>query len=563
MSLRCSYDDKKRRHDDGTRQSVTRAGRRDEPTGAKGDISVPKSDSRSRAQGPSVAEVSSDIPKLPHNLEAERSILGAILLDDRCFKIAAAKAQPDDFFIREHRLVFIAMWELARRGDPIDPVTVSEELAHSDELANLGGIGYISQLADGLPRITNVEHYARIVKEKSAIRFLLHSAAALQERALDPTTEAEDLIPLVQAMTAAIEVPTRTDSTLTIPDMSEDVLDGRLGDICQARMSGLPLSYAWVSLVAVGGTMVPVSPHVRTNLFTCNVGPIGTGKSQAIERALGTLGLGKPQLENTLAGSFEGLSEKLDVGGDARLLSPDELGHLLTKAKIDGASFPFVLNSAYYKDEFDVTAARGKKIHVHCRLGIIGGIVEDKFSSLFGAATTGGLYDRFIFGRCPSPYEFRYRPFEGPPENTEPCPVTIAADVWELRDTWLKEIHGLSPRCAELTIRVATIAAAFSGRSILYAKAIEKSGRAFAEYQARMRAAFRPNPGENTDAQCAWDVRSYLAEHPGWNPKRTVYRAVNAHRHGPAAFERAISAMVAGGEIDVKPGRPVCIRVVE
>lgn len=528
-----------------------------------------KSNNLSRAQNSpvaevtSIAEVSSVAPKLPHSLEAERSVLGAILLDDRCFKIAAERIQADDFYFAPHRLIFKAMSELARRGEPIDAITSSEELTENDAINNLGGIGYISQLAADLPKITNVARYAEILKEKSALRFLIHSAAAVQERALAPKAETADLIPLVQAMSAAIEAPTRTDSTLTIPDMPADVLDGRLGEICQARMSGLPISYAWVSLVTVAGTMVPPSPHARTNLFTCNAGPIGTGKSQAIERAVGTLGLAKPQLENTLAGSFEGLSEKLDVAGDARLLSPDELGHLLTKAKIDGASFPFVLNSAYYKDEFDVTAARGKKIHVHCRLGIIGGIVEDKFSSLFGAATSGGLYDRFLFGRCPSPYEFRFRPFEGPPENTQPCAVAIAGDIWELRDTWLKEIHGLSPRCAELTIRVATIAAAFSGRSILYAKHIEKSGRAFAEYQARMRAAFRPNPGENTDAQCAWDVRSYLAEHAGWNPKRTVYRAVNAHRHGPAAFERAISAMVAGGEIDVKPGRPVCIRVVE
>jgi hypothetical protein len=135
--------------------------------------------------------------------------------------------------------------------------------------------------------------------------------------------------------------------------------------------------------------------------------------------------------------------------------------------------------------------------------------------------------------------------------------------VWELKTTWLKEIPGLTARTAELAIRVSGIAAAFSGRSILYAKYIEKTGRAFAEYQTRVRAAFRPNPGENTDAQCAWDIRAWLGEHLGWNTKRKLYRGISAYRFGPAAFERSISAMLVGGELDADSSRPARIRLVE
>ena len=245
------------------------------------------------------------------------------------------------------------------------------------------------------------------------------------------------------------------------------------------------------------------------------------------------------------------------------MLFPDELGHLLVKAQIDGASFPYVLNSAFYEDEFDITAARSKQIHVHCRLSIVGGIVENKFPELFGSATTGGLYDRFIFGRCPQPFQYDYRPFEGGAEITEPCPVSIAGDVWELKTAWLREIPGLTPRCAELAIRAAVIAASFSGRTVLYARHIEVSGRAFAEYQMRMRHVLKPNPGENTDARCAVAILAALDEKPGWNLKRDVSRKIHADRRfGPSAFERTVSSLAAGAEIDLDAKRPARIRRV-
>jgi hypothetical protein len=498
---------------------------------------------------------------LPHALEAERSTLGGILLDDRAFKVVNEKLQEDDYFIPQHKVLYREFVQIDRRGSPIDITTVIESLRADEGLEAAGGEKYISGLADGLPRITNVGFYADLVKQKSVLRSVIFSAAALHARALDPGAVPSDLSPLVRSISAAIEPPVTAESALQIPDMPLEVLDGRLGEIYQGRLSALPLSYGWISLVTVAGTLVPPTTGVRTNLFGCLVGGKDTGKSQAIARAVSTVGLRKPQLENTLAGSFEGLAEKLDVNGDARLLSPDELGHLLLKAQIDGASFPYVLNSAYYSSEFDLTAARGKKIHVNCSLGIIGGIVDDNFSSLFGSATTAGLYDRFILGRCPSPFEYRYRPFEGPPENTAPCEVTIAPDVWELRDEWLKTINGLTPRCAEHAIRVAVIAASYSGRTILSAKHIEISARAFAEYQVRVRQVFRPNPGENPDAKCAFAILAALDEFSGRVSKRAIGRKIHADRFGPTVFERTIKALAYAGDIDVdEKQRPVTLR---
>ena len=122
---------------------------------------------------------------LPHNLEAERSILGAILLDNQALATAVQYVRASDFFLPQNRQIFTAMMELGQGQQAIDTVTLMERLATRGELENVGGVGYLSQLADGLPRVTNVEHYSRIVRTKATLRAVIHSAAAIQEQAFD------------------------------------------------------------------------------------------------------------------------------------------------------------------------------------------------------------------------------------------------------------------------------------------------------------------------------------------------------------------------------------------
>src|SRR5579862_1215315 len=95
---------------------------------------------------------------LPHNLEAERSILGAVLLDNHALNAAVERLRSDDFFLPQHRSIFERMVQLAEKQQGIDPVTLMEALSLSGELEAAGGVAYLSSLADGLPRVTNVEH---------------------------------------------------------------------------------------------------------------------------------------------------------------------------------------------------------------------------------------------------------------------------------------------------------------------------------------------------------------------------------------------------------------------
>src|SRR4029077_18825815 len=113
---------------------------------------------------------------LPHNLEAERSVLGSILLHNEAFNLAAEVIDAADFYRARDRRIFDKMVKLSERNDAIDLVTLKEELGRSGDLDEVGGPAYISALIDGVPRHTTVEHYAKIIKEKATLRNLIFSA---------------------------------------------------------------------------------------------------------------------------------------------------------------------------------------------------------------------------------------------------------------------------------------------------------------------------------------------------------------------------------------------------
>jgi replicative DNA helicase len=131
---------------------------------------------------------------LPHNLEAEKCVLGAILINNQAFNQAAEVIDAGDFFRTAHQRIFEKMVALTDRSQPVDLVTLKDELVRADELDDVGGPAYIASLTDGVPRSANVEYYARIVKEKSTLRRLIQSATDVLARAYDAEQDADDLL---------------------------------------------------------------------------------------------------------------------------------------------------------------------------------------------------------------------------------------------------------------------------------------------------------------------------------------------------------------------------------
>ncbi len=138
---------------------------------------------------------------LPSNLEAERSILGAILLDDKAVLTVFETLKPQDFYLDSHRRVFERMLQLMNNSRPIDLVTLKDELQRTNELESVGGAAYLASLTDGLPRAMNIEYYAEIVKEKSTLRRLIQISNETMARSYQDEEPAQDIL---QSMEKAI-----------------------------------------------------------------------------------------------------------------------------------------------------------------------------------------------------------------------------------------------------------------------------------------------------------------------------------------------------------------------
>jgi replicative DNA helicase len=131
---------------------------------------------------------------LPANVEAERSILGAILLDNLAYNQAAEHLKPEDFSLDSHRRVYTRMMDLAESSRPIDMITLVEELDRRKELEAIGDVAYISGLVDGVPDRPSIEHYIKIVRDKALLRGLIHAANSAIARASEQSDPAEEIL---------------------------------------------------------------------------------------------------------------------------------------------------------------------------------------------------------------------------------------------------------------------------------------------------------------------------------------------------------------------------------
>ena len=122
---------------------------------------------------------------LPQNLEAERAVLGAILVDNNGLNQVAQIVVPADFYREAHRRIYQCMLDLSERNAPIDLLSLREELAQTNSLDVVGGPAYLARLLDGVPRASNVEYYGSLIKEKSTARRVIAAASVIMTDAFD------------------------------------------------------------------------------------------------------------------------------------------------------------------------------------------------------------------------------------------------------------------------------------------------------------------------------------------------------------------------------------------
>lgn len=224
---------------------------------------------------------------LPHSLDAERSVLGAILLHDTVLEDAADVLRPEDFFRQAHQRIFAQMLALHQHAEPVDLTTISERLTAVGQLEEVGGRGYIAALVDGMPRSVNVAHYAGIVRRYARLRRVIQAGHDMAASAYDADEDAAAIIDRAEQTLYGLTQDAPAAGFVSLADLMPKVL-AQIEAWHQAKhgVTGVPSGFGALDTLTRG--------FQPGNLVILGARP-GLGKSTlALNIAQHVAGLGQP-----------------------------------------------------------------------------------------------------------------------------------------------------------------------------------------------------------------------------------------------------------------------------
>src|SRR5437773_3603038 len=258
----------------------------------------------------------------PQNQEAETSVLGAILLSEQALDglLIDVKLKPEDFYRERHRLIFRAMIRLKEKTDPepVDGLTVCEELDRAGELEEAGGTAFVHSLPNLVPAAGNARHYAKIVKQHAMLRNLLGEAREIQEQVFTFTGEPRELLEQAEAKLFRIAHDDRTGELRSIEDVLHDELD-KLEAISRhgIAMTGTPSGFTDIDELTGGfqpGNLIVLAarPSMGKSALVTNM-----AENAAVEHEKPVALFSLEMSETELAQRFIASQAKLD-GDDLR-----------------------------------------------------------------------------------------------------------------------------------------------------------------------------------------------------------------------------------------------------
>ena len=214
---------------------------------------------------------------LPVNLDAERFVLGAILMDDALYIQVAGALQADDFTLEKHRRIFLRMSELYARSERIDRVTVANELLKQNQLESVDGVSYLVSLDEGLPTIANLDSYVAIVKDKAILRRIIFTSQKLIDRCILGEEEPEQI--LASAEESLLKLgETRAKDALINPKRILEEFDGGINAFLDPskRIKGLSTGFLKLDEMTGGlheGELVILAarPSMGKTAFALNI----------------------------------------------------------------------------------------------------------------------------------------------------------------------------------------------------------------------------------------------------------------------------------------------------
>jgi replicative DNA helicase len=219
----------------------------------------------------------SAISSLPANVEAERSILGAILLDNFAFNQAAEHLKPEDFSLDAHRRIYTRMTELMESSRPVDLITLIEELERHKELQAIGDAGYVAGLLHGVPNRPSIEHYVKIVRDKALLRGLIHVSNAAISRAAEQSDPAEEILNDAEAEIFSLSEKRIGRGFVSIPDIVSESF-GSVDALLEKgqRITGLETHYSRLDELTSGLqksdlVIIAARPSMGKTAFAMNI----------------------------------------------------------------------------------------------------------------------------------------------------------------------------------------------------------------------------------------------------------------------------------------------------
>ncbi len=237
----------------------------------------------------------------PHNLEAEQAVLGALMLDPQKGSVVFEILRPEDFYRDNHKNIFLVIRDIFERGDPVDLVTVAEELRQNGRLESIGGIGTVSQIASSVPSTSNVEYYARIVTEKALLRQLIKMAGYIGEKGYEAGEEAIDLLEEAERLIIDISQRKTKDGFISIRSILLQTFD-KIEYLYsnKGNLTGVPSYFKELDRITSGWQpsdliIVAARPSMGKTAFALNMAQNAAIKS-GVKVALFSLEMSKEQL---------------------------------------------------------------------------------------------------------------------------------------------------------------------------------------------------------------------------------------------------------------------------
>ncbi len=170
-----------------------------------------------------MTEIMDRIP--PHSLEGEQSVLGSMLMEKEAIITASEILASSDFYRQNHAKIFSAMMALAEKGEPVDLVTLTEELKQRNELEEAGGVGYLTEIVDAVPTAANVATYSHIVKEKAVLRQLIQVSGKIMSRCYSGVEDIEELMDDAEKMIFQVSSGGSQSSYVAIKDILKETFE--------------------------------------------------------------------------------------------------------------------------------------------------------------------------------------------------------------------------------------------------------------------------------------------------------------------------------------------------